>query len=182
MWKSLLLLWKSSAQESMANRQHFHTKLMLAEPRNLRVDWGKQSCILWFCRNGGKPGGNAALKAMLTYIQDSREENVTDEATAELHDYVNRAKVMPEVKNAYMRLEEFIYYQRKEEREEAVIDTMVQGILDLLEDCGDIPDRVVKRLKETKDKATLKRWHKLAAKSNSIEEFEESMSLDSVPQ
>lgn len=149
------------------------------EEPNLEYEDGLKFCYFY---TGGKQGGNAALKAMLTYMQDSREENVTDEATAELHDYVNRAKVMPEVKNAYMRLEEFIYYQRKEEREEAVIDTMVQGILDLLEDCGDIPDRVVKRLKETKDKATLKRWHKLAAKSNSIEGFEESMSLDSVPQ
>lgn len=113
---------------------------------------------------------------------DSREENVTDEATAELHNYVSRAKVMPEVKNVYMKLEEFIYYQRKEEREEAVIDTMVQAILDILEDFGNIPERVTDCLKETNDKDTLKRWHRLAAKVNSMKEFEEMLFPGSVTQ
>ena len=107
---------------------------------------------------------------------------MTDEATAELHGYVSRMKTLPEVMNEYMTLDELLYYANMEEREEVAIDTMVQAIQDLLEDYGDIPERVIKRLKETKDKAALKRWHKLAAKSNSIEEFEEAMYLDSVPQ
>lgn len=107
---------------------------------------------------------------------------MTDEATAELHDYVSRAKVLPEVRNAYMKLEEFIYYQRKEEREDAVIDTMIQDIKDLLEDYGDISEHVKERLEETTDKDKLREWHKVAAKSNSIEEFEAALSLDSVSQ
>ena len=142
------------------------------EEPNLEYEDGLKFCYFY---TGGKQGGNVALKAMLTYMQDSREENVTDEATAELHDYVSRAKVMPEVKNAYMKLEEFIYYQRKEEREEAVIDTMVQDIRDLLEDYGDIPECLMKRIEEINDKDILKKWHKLAAKANSIEEFEAAL-------
>ena len=142
------------------------------EEPNLEYEDGLKFCYFY---TEGTQGGNAALKAMLTYMQDSREENVTDKATAELHDYVSRAKVMPEVRNAYMRLEEFIYYQRKEEREEAVIDTMVQAILDLLEDYGDIPERVTERLRESDDADTLRKWLKLAAKSNSIGEFEEAL-------
>ena len=149
------------------------------EEPNLEYEDGLKFCYFY---TGGKQGGNAALKAMLTYMQDSREENVTDEATAELHDYVSRTKVMPEVKNAYMKLEEFIYYQRKEEREEAVIDTMVQAILDILEDFGNIPERVTDCLKETNDKDTLKRWHRLAAKVNSMKEFEEMLFPGSVTQ
>ena len=148
------------------------------EDPDLVYEDGLKFCYFY---TGGTQGGNVALKAMLTYMQDSREENVTDEATAELHSYVSRAKVMPEVKNAYMTLDELIYYANMEEREEATIDTMVQDIQDLLEDYGDIPERVVKRLKEAKDRATLKRWHKLAAKSNSIEEFEAAMYLDFIP-
>ena len=107
---------------------------------------------------------------------------MTDEATSELHDYVSRTKVMPEVKNAYMTLGELLYYANMEEREEAAIDTLVQAILDLLEDYGDIPERVVKCLKETNDKDTLRKWLKLAAKANSIEEFGAALHLDSVPQ
>lgn len=145
------------------------------EEPNLEYEDGLKFCYFY---TGGTQGGNAALKAMLTYMQDSREENVTDEATAELHDYVSRTKVMPEVKNAYMRLEDYIYYQR----EDAVIDTMIEDIRDLLEDYGDIPERVTDRLKGTNDKDTLKRWLKIAAKANSIEEFEAALHLDSVPQ
>lgn len=144
------------------------------EEPNLEYEDGLKFCYFY---TGGTQGGNAALKAMLTYMQDSREENVTDEATRELHSYVSRAKIMPEVKNAYMTLGELLYYANMEEREEAVIDTMVQDIQDLLEDYGDIPEHVVMCLKETKDKDTLKRWHKLAAKSNSIEEFEAALTL-----
>ena len=149
------------------------------EDPDLEYEDGLKFCYFY---TGGTQGGNAALKAMLTYMQDSREENVTDEATAELHSYVSRMKILPEVKNAYMTLGELLYYANMEEREEAAIDTLVQAILDFLEDYGDIPERVTDRLRGTNDKDTLKRWLKIAAKANSIEEFEAALNLDSVPQ
>lgn len=131
----------------------------------------------YYFYTGGTYGGNEALKAMLTYMQDSRAENAIDQTTAKLHDYVSRAKISPEVRDAYMRWEEIIYYERKEEREEAVIDTMVEGIQDILEEYGDIPEHIVNRLKEIRDKEILRKWHKLAAKVNSIEEFEKEIQL-----
>ena len=148
------------------------------EDPELEYEDGLKFCYYY---TRGTQGGNAALKALLTYMQDSREENVTDEVTAELHSYVSRMKILPEVKNAYMTLDELLYYANIEEREEAVIDTMIQAIQDLLEDYGDIPERVMKCLRETKDKDILKKWHKLAAKANSIEAFEAALQLDSVP-
>lgn len=126
----------------------------------------------YYFYTGGTCGGNEALKTMLTYMQDSRKENVVDQITTELHNYVSRVKVSPEVKKAYMRWEEIIYYERLEEREEAVIDTMVQGILDILEEYGEIPEYIKNRLEETDDKEILRKWHKLSARVNSIEEFE----------
>ncbi|MCH5260998.1 MAG: hypothetical protein J1F18_14680, partial [Lachnospiraceae bacterium] len=95
------------------------------EDPDLEYEDGLKFCYFY---TGGTRGGNAALKAMLTYMQDSREENVTDEATAELHGYVSRMKILPEVKNAYMTLGELLYYANMEEREETAIDTMVQAI------------------------------------------------------
>ena len=138
------------------------------EDPDLEYEDGLRFCYFY---TGGTQGGNSTIKSVLTYMQDSRGENVTDETTAELHDYVSRAKVSPEVRNAYMRLEDYIYYQR----EDAVIDTMIQDIQDLLEDYGDIPEHVMKRLMETNDKDKLRKLHKLAAKSNSIEEFEAAL-------
>ena len=106
---------------------------------------------------------------------DSREENVTDWATTELHSYVSRVKLLPEVRDAYMKWDEYIYYMQKEEREKAAIDTMVQNIQDILEEYGGIPEHVKSRLVETDDKEILKKWLKLSAKVNSIEEFEAGM-------
>ena len=131
----------------------------------------------YYFYTGGTYGGNEAIRAMLTYMQDSRAENVTDQATTALHSYVSRVKLLPEVRDAYMKWDEFIYYMKKEEREKAVIDTMVQGIQDILEEYGDIPEHVKSRLSETDDKEILKKWIKLSAKVNSIEEFEAGMQL-----
>ena len=72
-----------------------------------------------------------------------------------------------------MRLEDYIYYQR----EDAVIDTMIQAVQDLLEDYGDIPERVKERLKETEEKTLIRTWLKIAAKANGIEEFEAALTL-----
>lgn len=127
----------------------------------------------YYFYTGGTKGGNRQLRAMLTYMQDSREENAVDEATREVHDYVNRVKVRPEVRDAYMTLEEYIFYERKDE----AIDTRVEAILELLEEYGEIPEKVRQRLGETRDIDTLKKWHKLAAKVRSVAEFEEKADL-----
>lgn len=125
----------------------------------------------YFYTNGSK-GGNEALKTMLTYMQDSREENATDEATKEIHSYVSRVKVLPEVRQAYMRYEEIIYYERKE----AAVDTRIQDILELLKDYGEVPEHVRKRLLETDDPEILKKWLKIAARADSVEEFARKIS------
>lgn len=127
----------------------------------------------YYFYTGGTKGGNQQLRTMLTYMQDSREENAVDEATREVHDYVNRVKVRPEVRDAYMTLEEYIFYERKDE----AIDTRVEDILELLEEYGEVPEKVRERLGETRDIATLKKWHKLAAKVHSIAEFEAKANL-----
>ena len=47
--------------------------------------------------------------------------------------------------------------------------------MELLEDYGEIPQLIQERLGGTWSKDTLKKWHKLAAQVNSIEEFIEKM-------
>ena len=104
---------------------------------------------------------------MLRYLQHSTDDNACDESTKELHSYVSQVKVMPEVRQNYMRFEEIIYY----EREDAAKDTKVQDILELLEDHGQIPDSLERQLEETEDMDLLKKYHKLAAKADSIDAF-----------
>lgn len=77
---------------------------------------------------------------------------------------MNQVRVLPEVKSEYMTLEDYIWYERQDERKE----TKIEDILELLEEYGSIPEEVEKRLQEESDTKQFKQWHRLAAKVNSI--------------
>ena len=98
---------------------------------------------------GGAKGGNGEIKTMLQYLQHSTEENALDDSTRELHHYVSKVKTAPEVREEYMRFEDFIAFERKEEREETAKRTTIQNILDLLEDCGEIPEPLKQKLEQS---------------------------------
>ena len=77
-----------------------------------------------------------------------------------------------------MRFEELIAWARAEAAEEAAKqaadeatkNTKVQAILELLEDCGEIPDTLPEKLHQFNEEE-LKKYLKLAARADSIEEF-----------
>ena len=50
-------------------------------------------------------------------------------------------------------------------------NTKQEDIIELLEDKGDIPDELNKDIHRMRNIDTLKKWHKLAAKVDSVEEF-----------
>lgn len=52
---------------------------------------------------------------------------------------------------------------------------MIQNTLDLLEDYGNIPDSLRQKLEATDDIDLLKKYHKLAAKAESMEAFEKQL-------
>ena len=115
----------------------------------------------------GRKGGNSSIKTLLNYIQDSKIDNVTDEATREIHDYVSRVKVLPEVRIGYMLLEEKLFYRELNGK----IEGKVESVLELLEDLGEIPEDLLATVRAETDLEVLKKWHKLAAKAESIEDF-----------
>ena len=57
-------------------------------------------------------------------------------------------------------------------RDEGKIEGKVEDILELLEDMGEVSETLKKRIMEQKDLEQLRIWHKLAARAQSIEEFE----------
>ena len=123
---------------------------------------------------GGTKGGNGNIKTMLQYLHHSTADNAMDDTAKELHGYVSRVKTAPEIKEEYMRFEEFLAYERKEAAQEAAQDTRIQSILELLEDYGEIPESLKEEL-QCADSDTLRRYHKLAAKADSIEAFTEML-------
>lgn len=131
--------------------------------------------FIYFNTQGTK-GGSKEIKTMLKYLQDSRRENAINEATKEVHDYVSRVKILPEVRDGYMKFEEIIALARKDEREETTLFVTQNSILELLEEYSVVPKELEEKIKAQKNMETLKAWHKLAAKAGSIEEFKEKIS------
>lgn len=144
--------------------------------------------FLYFYTDGSK-GGTPEIREMLQYFKNSREENATSELTRRVHDCVNRVKVMPEVKQEYMVLEEYIWYIQQEAAEEATKkaeeaakqankELNIQHILDLLEDYGPIPEGLKEHLEAEEDIEKLNKWHKLAARAGSIPEFIKQIGME----
>ena len=68
----------------------------------------------------------------------------------------------------------FDQYERKGRAEgfsQGIIKARVEDILELLKDLGAIPGKIQERIFGEEDVEVLKRWHKAAAKADSIEEF-----------
>lgn len=126
--------------------------------------------FIYFNTTGTK-GGNSSIKKLLNYIQDSKIDNVTDEATQKLHDCIKKVKVSPELRVAYMRWEEKLFYERLDGK----IEGKIEDILELLGEIGVVSDDLIEKISAETDLERIKNWLKLAARVNSIEEFQEKM-------
>lgn len=66
----------------------------------------------------------------------------------------------------------------EEERAEVRAEAKVEDILDLLEDINTVPDELRERIMAQKDLDILRKWHRLAARAETVEEFEHQISGD----
>lgn len=60
-------------------------------------------------------------------------------------------------------------------RQEGKIEGKIEDILELLEELGKIPAKIVRHIRQERDLMVLARWHKCAAAAASIAEFEAKM-------
>ena len=126
----------------------------------------------------GKKNAAQAKKELLTYLNHSKIENVTSNHVSHIHDYVRHVKQSAEVRERYMTIGEMMDMSKEEGRAEGLTEGRAEGqrlgrknaIIDILEDLGPIPEEFMCRLDNT-DEETLKRWNKLAARAESMEEF-----------
>ena len=123
----------------------------------------------------GTKGGNSAIKSLLNFIQKSKIENVTDEVTKKLHDCISKVKISPELRMEYMKWDAMIFYERRDAKNEGKIEGKIESIIELLEEIGEIPSDLKDKILNETDLEKIKSWLKLAAKVDSIEEFQEKM-------
>lgn len=101
---------------------------------------------------------------------------------SKIHDYVEKVKVAPEVKETYMKFEEIMQYNREQGEQIGIakgeLTAKRQAILDVLEIYGTIPEDLRKRIESENDLLKLTDWHILAVKSGSIEGFQKRCLLE----
>ena len=135
---------------------------------------------LWFFyfNTSGTKGGSPEIKAMLNYIQNSTNENVTNEATRKLHQYVEDVKVLPEVRREYMTFEEYLSYWEQDVKAEGKIESKIEDIMEILEEQGEsVPEDLRQQIRSETDLEVLKTWRRAASRSNSIIEFRKTVNL-----
>lgn len=74
-----------------------------------------------------------------------------------------------------MKWDAMIYYERRDAKNEGKIEGKIESILELLEELGSLPAETKEKISLETNLEQIKKWHKLAAKVNSIEEFIEKM-------
>ena len=127
---------------------------------------------------------------MFEYLKQSTEEVAVrhqDEKILKIHERVKYLKRDRKLEAGYMTIEEYIH-QEAERRAKLMAESMVksmaesmaasrvaQNILALLEDLGTLPDQTKERIAKEQNEDVLSAWLKLAARADSIEEFQSKM-------
>ena len=97
--------------------------------------------------------------------------NFEDGFVSRLQESVRHVKASRKMEERYMLLEELL----KTERNEGKAEGKMEGILDLLEDLGEVPDDLRVMIEEETSLSKLRSWLKAAAKAESIHQFMEQM-------
>ena len=142
----------------------------------------------------GNLNTHKAKKELLTYLNSSKIENVTNNDIAQLHNYVSNLKQSAEVQGKFMTMGEWMDaytanavaaafsegeqadFSKGEESgfAKGEVSGRINALLDILADFGTVPDDFQARLLNI-DEDTLKLWTKLASEAASMQEFLEQI-------
>lgn len=114
------------------------------------------------------------LVKFLEYVKADLYESTADfedDFVSKLQRTVRHIKSSREMEERYMLFEELL----KSERKEGKIEERIETIMELLADLGPLPEALKERLENETDMSRLKAWFKLAAKAESIEQFEKEI-------
>lgn len=122
-------------------------------------------------------GESEELIQFLRYVENSTEdvaENSPDGLVNRIHARVQSLKSSRELEANYMYFEELLQEREEQGRREG-LNGMAESLLDILSVKGTVSEPLREKVMSEKSIETLKKWIVLAAKSDSVEEFESQM-------
>ena len=122
------------------------------------------------------------LVSFLNFVKADLSESETDfedDFVEKLQNTIRRIKSNREMEERFMIFEEMLRDERAEGKAEGIAEgkteAVLEMLLELMNDLGEIPDELRNRITSEKDLETLKKWHRLAARSESLDEFLKKM-------
>ena len=122
------------------------------------------------------------LVSFLNFVKADLSESETDfedDFVEKLQNTIRRIKSNREMEERFMIFEEMLRDERAEGKAEGIAEgkaeAVLEMLLELMKDLGEIPDELRNRITSEKDLETLKKCHRLAARSESLDEFWEKM-------
>ncbi len=143
------------------------------EVKGLHLQDGSKSIFLSTCGKNASEVPEAMVKFLKFVKADLAEstQDFEDDFVGSLQKSVQSIKENRELEVHFMGWHEML----RDEREEGKAETAREFLLDLLSELGTLSDDVSAKIMAETDMEVLKRWHKLAAKSGSMEQFIENM-------
>lgn len=142
---------------------------------DLPLELGDGSCTVYLSTEGKNDDEvPKELVKFLKYVKadlNKSTEDFEDDFVKRLQENVRKVKESRKMEERYMLLEELL----KTERNEGKAEGKMEGILDLLEDLGEVPDDLRVMIEEETSLSKLRSWLKAAAKAESIHQFMEQM-------
>ena len=121
------------------------------------------------------PTGDEKVDELLSYFKNSDPYYKT-ETFPRIVERVRYFKIQEKGVNIMCEIADRIRNEGREEgREEGRLRGMIDAILELLEELGQVPQRIVELIMKEDNMSVLSRWHKSAARAGSIAEFEANM-------
>ena len=136
----------------------------------------QEGCKSIFLSTRGENGREVPreLVSFLNFVKADLSESETDfedDFVEKLQNTIRRIKSNREMEERFIIFEEMLRDERAEGKAEAVLEML----LELMNDLGEIPDELRNRITSEKDLETFKKWLRLAARSESLDEFLEKM-------
>ena len=151
------------------------------ENKNVKLDDGSYTIFL-STRGENEEEVPAELVRFLKFVTadlEESEEDFQDKLVKRFQETIHNIKADREMGERYMIFEEMLREEKQEGRQEGLLEGRIEGrieatregIFELLEDLGEVPDKLRDRMEALEELGDLKFLFKLAAKADSIENF-----------
>ena len=143
------------------------------ENKNVKLDDGSYTIFL-STRGENEEEVPAELVRFLKFVTadlEESEEDFQDELVKQFQETIHNIKTDREMGERYMIFEEMLREEKQECRLEGRIEATREGVFELLEDLGEMPDRLRDKMEDLEELGDLKFLFKLAAKADSMQSF-----------